>query len=256
MYDCSSTPVLAHGIEFGDRELSQALATRVSEVVYDAAGLDELEDLLSGLSATKFETQTVQRVLSAPRGAIEDWRIGEAFAEAYLNDYRGCQFPWPSSRDLKNPEASPAGADLIGFVAVGGVDWFAFGEVKTSYESNYPPRVMHGRDGMNHQIEALRDRHEKVDALILYIAFRARGTAWWPRFQSAFRSFSNGKNYVIFGVLVRDVDPNERDLKARCKALAKECPASVSIELRAFYLPRGVIVDLPNRIPAKPRRAP
>ncbi len=256
VYDCSAKPVLAHGIEFSRRELSQALATRVAEVVYDSAGMGDLKDLLSGLVTTRFETQTVQRVLSAPRRTLEDWRIGEAFAEAYLNDHRGCQFPWPSSRDLKNPEASPAGADLIGFIAVNGADWFAFGEVKTSYDKNYPPNVMYGRDGMNHQIETLRDNIDKLCALIRYMGFRANATTWKPRFESAFKSFAKGSNYIIFGVLVRDVDPDEQDLRARCKALADGCPPSVTIELRALYLPRKVIVNLPSLIPAKPRRNP
>ena len=61
-----------------------------------------------------FASDNLRSALSA-KHPVFDWQVGEAMAEAYLVDHRQCEFPWPSGRDLRNPEASPAGADLVGF---------------------------------------------------------------------------------------------------------------------------------------------
>ena len=42
---------------------------------------------------------------------------------------------------------------------------------------------------------------------------------------------------MIWGVLVRDTSPNERDLKARAAALATKVPNVKRVELDAWYFP-------------------
>ena len=44
----------------------------------------------------------------------------------------------------------------------------------------------------------------------------------------------------LFGILIRDVEADENDLKARGEALAKSIPAPTSCQLIALYLPCSV----------------
>ena len=78
--------------------------------------------------------------------------MGESLAECFLEDYEGASFPYPYSRDQRNPLASPAGPDLAGY-ADGGETVFLFGEVKTTGDKSRPPGVV--RD-LRRQMEMLR----------------------------------------------------------------------------------------------------
>lgn len=166
--------------------------------------------------------------------------MGEAIAEAYLTDHRSCSFPWPDGRDERKGGSSLPGADLAGF----GIDWngdcFAFGEVKTSREERYPPGTMHGRTGLKKQLEDLRDSDAIRDDLVKYLGHRAGSAPWRARFQQATKRYlGNPSDVQLYGVLVRDVEPHQDDLRARVDDLGAECPEGTSIELFALYLPRG-----------------
>ena len=113
-YRADCPPVVAYGRTYSDDDLSTALDGPVATIILDDAGNDAAEDLLLGISETGFQQDSVRRILSHEREP-EDWRVGEAVAECYLRDHRSCSFPWPAGRDQKNPDSSPAGADLVGF---------------------------------------------------------------------------------------------------------------------------------------------
>jgi hypothetical protein len=178
----------------------------------------------------------------------ENWRVGEGLAEAFLTEHRACEFPWPTERDLKNPNASPAGTDLVGFQNMGTIaepHRFAFGEVKTSEQKAWPPSVMNGRLGLKKQLEELRDSTVVKDSLVKYLGHHANGTTWSSRYQSATKRYlANPGDVSLFGVLVRDVEPKCEDLANPAGALADGCPAKTSIELRAMYLPENTINSL------------
>lgn len=55
------------------------------------------------------------------------------------------------------------------------------------------------------------------------------------------RFLAESTDVAIFGVLIRDVTPDERDLKTRSQNIAKKHPAKMHIELLAIYLPAGSI---------------
>jgi hypothetical protein len=135
--------VLARGSLYTNEEVDAALRGRVMSILWDDAGSADLEVMFADFTSTSFEDELVQEVLESDP-SIEDWRIGEAFAEAYLVDHRECEFPWPTGRDLKNPSASPAGTDLVGFHKANNQTRFAFGEVKTAPQKEWPPSVMTG----------------------------------------------------------------------------------------------------------------
>lgn len=250
VYNADVAPVTARGASYTDAEIDAALGGSVSRILCDDAGTADLQAILTSAVTTDFSAESVKRVLSN-RATPENWRVGEALAEAFLVEHRACEFPWPSGRDLRNPSASPAGTDLVGFQntkATANTHRFAFGEVKTSEQEAWPPSVMDGRHGLKKQLEDLRDSSDVKDSLVKYLGHHANGMNWFPRYQSATtRYLANPADVSLFGVLVRDVEPKRDDLASRAGDLAAGCPAETGIELRAMYLPRRTINSLAQR---------
>jgi hypothetical protein len=250
VYNADAKPVIARGASYTDMELDAALGGSLSSILLDDAGTADLEAILTSVVTTDFSDKSVKRVLSS-HATLENWRVGEALAEAFFSEHRACEFPWPSGRDLKNPSASPAGTDLVGFQNTNedaNTHRFAFGEVKTSEQEKWPPSVMDGRHGMKKQLEDLRDSTAVKDSLVKYLGHHANGTAWFPRYRSAAKRYlANPGDVSLFGVLVRDVEPKREDLASRARDLSVNCPAETTIELRAMYLPRNTINSLAQR---------
>jgi hypothetical protein len=143
VYCVDHLTVKARGILYTMEEITTTLATRVADVYWDAPGRQNISEVLSQVVTTSFQTDTLQAILNY-NPDDDDWRIGEAMAEAYLTDYRNCEFPWPGWRDMKNPHSSLPGTDLVGFHHVDRNPCFAFAEVKTSQEKVWPPSVVKG----------------------------------------------------------------------------------------------------------------
>jgi hypothetical protein len=243
-YNADISPVAATGLIFLESEIDKAISTRLIGLIWDDAGRDNLEELLDGLATTAFGDANLRKVLEFSP-ALEDWRVGEALAETYLTDHRNCEFPWPGGRDLKNPSASPAGTDLVGFQHRSDGVRFCFGEVKTSPQEKWPPSLMNGRHGLKGQLEALRNSRQVTNHLVAYLGHHAKGSSWEVTYKSAAKRYLGSRtDYSVFGVLIRDVDPKDLDLSARAKSLAKGCPKKLSIELLAFYLPKKTISKL------------
>lgn len=248
-YSHGASPSTGTGRSWNAEELGAAINGQVSALVFDDQGKADLQELLAGVAETSFEQEQLAQVLAAPED-VEDWRVGEAIAEAYLTEHRDCLFPWPDGRDERKSGSSLPGADLVGFQSKGDIQRFAFGEVKTSSETSYPPQVVtKKKDGLKKQIEDLRDKKKDRDDLVEYLAFRASGSSWKEHFKSATKRYINNSHDVsLFGVLVRDVEPNQNDLKLRVQQLAEGCPNGTEIELLALYLPIGAIANLSSQV--------
>ena len=240
--------VRAEGLTLADSELKSALRDRVSRILFDDVGRDRISLALDEVATTEFEAEHLREILDQPT-VLNDWQVGEALADAWLTDHRSCKFPWPSSRDLRNRNASPAGADLVGLQLQKGSCRLAFGEVKTSFEAKYPPQVVTSRHGVIRQLETLRDDRVTKHQLFIYLAHRAPQTDWHEPFQQAAKRYLQSEaDIILFGVLVRDVSPDVRDLQGRIAKLTEGCPKETSVELLAFYLPPGTIPTLAQRI--------
>jgi len=243
-YSHGAVPSVGNGRSWTEAELDAAISGPVSEIVFDDEGAADISALLAGVAETEFEQKELARVLADPDD-IEDWRVGEAIAEAYLSDHRDCTFPWPDGRDERKRGSSLPGADLAGFHTDPDGDRFAFGEVKTSGETQHPPNAMHGRTGLKKQLEDLRDRIGIRDDLMKYLGHRAVTASWRPRYQAATKRYlANSSDVQLFGILIRDVDPHKDDVRVRVDKLADGCPEGTSIELLAIYLPKGKISEL------------
>lgn len=253
VYDAVSRGVRAGGRAFTDDELDIALNHRLAALLRDDEGREQIRVCLRSIARTQFESGRLRSALSSTTEP-KDWQVGEAIGEAYLTDHRECEFPWPSSRDLRNPSASPAGADLVGFQKNKGSTRFAFGEAKTSSEAKWPPGVVTSRHGLVNQLEELRDSQVVKEHLgLIYLGFRAQGTTWYGTWKTAStRYLGNPEDVALFGVLVRDVNPQSADLSARSQRLGTGCPADTYVELIAFYLPLGSISTLGKRV-SKPK---
>ena len=249
-YAIGTLPVTGTGLGVAGERLDEALSGPVAAIVFDDAGTEEIASLLDGVADTEFTRENLDSLLNAAHPP-EDWRVGEALAESFLTRCRDCYFPWPDSRDERKRGSNLPGADLVGFHRDREVDRFAFGEVKTSAENTYPPGAAYGRYGLKQQMEDLRDCREIREGLVRYLALRAGQASWRDRFRSAATVyFQNTCDVRIFGLLVRDVPPHEDDLRARVDRLRLNCPAAMSIELIAIYLPPGRIASLGAQVMA------
>jgi hypothetical protein len=244
--DNSNTRVILQGIEFSEAEIKTALKECVIKILADEEGKLVLLSLFGDLPNSSFEEENIRRLL-AHDPEPEDWRVGEAIVEAYLIDHKMCEFPWPSGRDQKNPNSSPAGADLVGFHEIEGSYRFAFGEVKTSAEKKWPPQVVTSRHGLAKQLEDLRNSVYTKENLVLYLGHRATNSSWEQKYKEATSRFvKDATDVSLFGFLVRDVEAKIEDLQKRAVALSKECPDLTTIELHGLYLPSESISNLPS----------
>ena len=255
VYSYTAHPCSGIGLSWSSAEFDATLTGDVAAVLFDDMGRGIIEDMLLGLADTDFAKEGIERVF-ADTDDVEDWRVGEAIAETYLTQYRFCYFPWPDGRDVRKRGSSLPGADLVGFGIDGDGDCFAFGEVKTSSELSYPPSIMYGRTGLKKQMEDLRDCETIRDDLLKYLGFRMYQSSWRARFIAATQRYLQDSSDIhLFGVLIRDVQPNDRDLSARVDSLAQGCPAATRIELLALYLPEHSLNGIGTAAVAK-RKVP
>lgn len=213
------------GASYSDVDLDDSVQI-VADTCFDTSGQTDFINYIQSLDDTGFHPPNV--VLPS----IKDWQVGEGFAEAYLTSHFSCVFPWSNNRDLKNPNSSLTGADMVGFRQ----GQFAFGEVKTSSEQKYPPQVTSKKeDGLNTQLEKLCHNHDMRWALVQYLFHRLNGSSDFKEACIAYLKGSN--NFYIFGVLVRDVEPEIKDWAYLKKHLLVHEQGSVF--LVALYLPQN-----------------
>lgn len=234
----------ADGIEF-DEFMSNEVAPRL----HDDEGKTELKLHLNSLASTGFAQDSLKAILEAEHPEERDWAVGEALAEAWLSREHGVVWPWNMERDKRTPLASLPGADLVGFVTQGSETRLVLGEVKCSSDSNAPPNVMTGRHGMTRQLETLVTDIGLLYTLIRWLQPRCRGNESEPHFNAAIGLLlqSGNKAMTLFGVLVRDTQPDERDLRNRGQHLGGIVKAPAGCHLLALHLPCS-IASLPDRV--------
>ena len=249
-YEAQNRQVSWRGVCMTDGDGFDAfMATDVASRLHDKEGTNDFEAHLRGLANTGFARDSLNEILAAQIPEERCWAIGEAMAEAYLGREHEITWPWNMERDKRTPKASLPGADLVGFEENGDGVRLALGEVKTSTDKNTPPNVMSGRSGMTHQIDNLAHDLALITQLLRWLLPRCKGTAHEDSFNAAITLFldSGNKAIALFGVLVRDTQPNELDLKTRGQTLAGTLQAPTSCQLVAIYLPCA-IRDLPARV--------
>ncbi|TBD80691.1 hypothetical protein [Rhizobium ruizarguesonis] len=212
----------------------------VYQRVTDSTFTEGFEQDLLGLATTDMGRDIVRDILAASPPPV-DWEVGEAMAECLLECEFSVRWPWNENRDRKTPRASLPGADIVGFIGEGEETRFLFGEVKTSSDLNRPPGVMSGRSGLAHQLETLRSNLSVHSNLLKYLMARCKGTPFESRYQTAVKRFvtSGGKDIELVGILLRDTQPHEDDLRTRGQSLAGHSTPP-RVRLDAWYMPRPI----------------
>lgn len=236
------------GISLDEQECREHFQGLVKDNLLDR---EERNDTLERLKALRDETgfETSDGLLADIK-ALEDatlevknFRAGEAYAEVILEQTFSCRFYWNELRDARNPKGNKTGADLVGFIEVDGQVIFLFGEVKTSSETaNRPPQVMTGAKGIESQLSDLYNNRQKRQILISYLKNKMRlfpeGHQFKVDFNSGLRAYySNPEDYQLIGVLIRDVEHDERDLAMSYDRLRNRIPYPIGLKLLAIYLP-------------------
>jgi hypothetical protein len=121
----------------GDDAFDAFLCSEVEARLHDTEGAEDFEAHLRGLANTGFKRDSLGAILAAEVPEERDWAIGEAMAEAHLQQAHDVVWPWNMERDKRTPKASLSGADLVGFQVEGDVLRLALGEVKTSSDKNH-----------------------------------------------------------------------------------------------------------------------
>jgi hypothetical protein len=227
------------GRSFHDAELfKHFIRDVVAPRIKDAE--ESFEDDIRGLATTKMATEFVERLLkTVPKP--KTWEIGEALAECALqyDSEHDVRWPWNTVRDRRTPRASLPGADLVGFCCQGETVRLLFGEVKTSSDPHTPPQVMYGGSGMTWQLEEDAIRLDIHCTLLEWLHARCGSPLYRELYERAIGRYleSEGKDFLLVGVLIRDTRPNERDIKGRAEYLGKRLSAPTCVEMITWYLP-------------------
>ena len=239
-YEQQDRQVAWRGLSMKEGDSFNAFMTNdVASRLHDEEGRSDFEAHLRSLANTGFARDNLTDILAADIPEERDWAVGEAVAEAYLGREHTVTWPWSTERDKRHPKASLPGADLVGFKIDGDDVCLALGEVKTSTDVQTPPSVMSGRTGMTHQIDNLATNLSLVRQLLYWLFFRCKGTEHETSFNRAVCLFYESGNTAIalFGVLIRDTQPNELDLQSRGHTLSGILRPPTTCKLIAIYLP-------------------
>lgn len=225
IYQETHNGMCIQGMSYNEEDVNQS-AQSVADICFDALGQEDFKIYILSLSDTGF--RPINTILLKMR----DWQVGEGFAEAYLTSHFECDFPWSNNRDLKNPNSSLTGADMVGFHQ----GQFAFGEVKTSTEQKYPPQVTSKKDhGLNAQLKKLCHNHDRRWMLVQYLFHRMTNKA--KHQEACIAYLKDNLNFYVFGVLVRDVEPKINDWDYLKKHM--EVHGQKRVSLVALYLPKN-----------------
>lgn len=249
-YDDNQDAVSCTGFSIADcTDFNTFLKSNVAVRVQDKEGFNEIHTDLNALASTGFAKENLEELLSSDTQEERDWAIGENLAECLLSEQYGVQWPWNMERDKRTPLASLPGAGLVGFVNVDGQITLVIGEVKTSSDLNSPPNVVYGKSGMTNQIEKVATKLSLVMQLIKWLHPRCKNTSFESLFTDSIQHFIQYGNQAIslFGVLIRETSPNEKDLRSRADYLSTKITLPTNCTLVSYYLPFP-IAELPAMI--------
>ena len=229
------------GLVLKDSEFRKYLNTRINEKFYDVDGIQDLQKIFDDIHLTGFDPETLKSLFENAQTPL-DWKIGEKISECFLEDYGDSIFPYNDNRDAKDSKSNLPGTDMVGFVKIGTSTLFLFGEVKTSDQDKNPPSVVHGQDGLIHQLNEIKDDPTKRKELILWLGHKIsplsddnkHKIAW----QDAAISYHGiAQEFKIFGVMIRGVTPDEKDLKPVFEKVVLNMRNETYFELLSLYLP-------------------
>lgn len=231
------------GLLFDKDYVLSHFPNEIKRILTDYQGTLDLLRSFDSLANTDFERATLEEILTLVVDRIPVWRIGEAFAEFFLQSHASIRFWHNQIRDQRNPNCSPAGTDLLGFTDAGTDIVFVFGETKTSKDTDSPPQVLYGRTGLRRQIGALCTDEKIRSNLIRYLGLKVKelpkDSPFREDFEKALKIYiKSGKKKVhLLGLLVRDTVCNENDLKAFYEQYENRIDKNTVFKFLGLYIP-------------------
>jgi hypothetical protein len=227
------------GWQVEDQEDCRAyFRNRVAAKLRDSDGSALLQEYVLELGDTGFDTGGLSRQVT-PSPRAKDWEIGEAFAEAMLEDHHEGSFPWPTALDKRTPKASLPGPDLVGFhrkIA----PRFLFGEIKSSSAEDPRGLVTDADDALLKQISRLTTSTPHQQQLIQWMLVKAKqDPRWLPVLNAALKQYSTptGRGWIV-GILVRGGRvPAQTELAKAQEELVATADTGFDVALMAFYVP-------------------
>lgn len=224
------------GISFAKDEFPTFLRQTISPIYKDEDYNAQMKEV--AIDMTGFDSVNLRAVFETmPK--VSNFRIGELVAEKIVESRYNAKFTYNSDRDLKNPNSNNTGADLVGFIEMedGAVN-FLFGEVKISEEHTVPPGVMYGSTGMINQLAELGTNSDKIKSLVKWIFIKCnsdRDSMVQKYIRESMQHYVKDRTSIqLIGVLVRDTNPNEMDLKNRYADLKKGLMVSIMFSYWRF----------------------
>lgn len=237
-FEQSNGSCLMIGWHVEDSEDCKAyFCSRVTAKLREWNGAALLQEYLVGLEATGFDVTILKGQIIHPPPP-QDWEIGEAFAEVFLEDHHEAFFPWPRSFDKRTPMASLPGPDLVGFHRKEQAR-FLFGEVKSSSQDDPRSVVIYNEDSLLAQLLRLVNSEAHRQQLIQWMLARAKGSAWQPAFDMALKRYytaPQGRSWIV-GVVVRGGNNPSIDELAKAHEELASGNTEFDIMLVALYLP-------------------
>lgn len=226
-------------------ECRDYFAGRIADRLRQGDGAAFLRAYIARMPDTGFSSTHLRAEIIHGRHP-RDWEVGEAFAEAVLEDHFDCLFPWPTARDQRESEGHATGPDSPGYhLPSQGNTRFAFSEVKSSgQKKKSPPAAVSGIDGkagnttLIGQLRRLLSEPARRQKLMAWLGFKEeRDVEGKGRFDAALDHYRRMGDCLIVGCLVSGKRPaNDLDLAAAHEAL-KGMVDERELWLLAFYLP-------------------
>lgn len=217
------------------------ISERVNLRYYDSEGNRQLKTIFDDFIGTGFD-DSLLKIINTNSDKIS-WRIGETLVECYLEDFCNARFPYNYSRDAKNPKSNLQGADIVGLVSIDSESLFLFGEIKTSSEVSCPPKVIYGKNGLISQLKNLITEENTRLNLIRWLGFKVSSLDESHQDRKNYKAASevylnsNSEKMKVIGVLLRDIQPNEDDIKIVFQKTSICLRESTKLELLTLYLP-------------------
>ena len=240
--DMGSPNCRMEGLIFDSEYIESIFTNEVKCRLADQKGSEQLISRFDDIPSTGFEETRIKEIFTLDEKNYNPWQVGEAFSDYFLEEDRNVRIRTHNLRDLKNPNASSTGTDIIGFVDLDNETIFVFGEVKTSSDQNSPPSLLNGRSGLKGQINDLTKNYEVKDNLVKFIGHKVvdlpNDNEFVDDYENALKSYLKDSDRVhLYGILVRDVECKISDLNARYDEYKDNLERSTILYFLGLYIP-------------------
>ena len=101
------------GVSFKNHhnKFSTFMTTKVKQKYFDIEGTSEIIEGFDDILSAGFSRENLEKVFTSNK-EVTDWKVGESFAECYLEENPDIRIHYDFSRDLKNPNSSPVSGSI------------------------------------------------------------------------------------------------------------------------------------------------